>query len=194
MKHILLILVLTTHLIRVTAQPIQYRGVKILFPSTVKGACERNKLGFKPPGFYYAQLADSVIMSLGYVYTMADFYNETQPASVLYDRQLTTYLFKFEDKTGRFEVEQKNLEMLIGRRLTLSNEEGSSSINYTSEKRKQMPVFGNFRLARGATKDGVFVFLREVPRLSYKQKPLLQVFFFKNIPPEEIEIRVHAMD
>ncbi|WP_019987718.1 hypothetical protein [Rudanella lutea] len=193
MKLLFCVLLLTFSL-PAKAQSLTYKGVQILFPATVKDAYSRNQMGFKPPGWYYKTLADSVTFSLQYDYEFSDLYNERQPASALFEHKLTGYRFKFLDKPGFFGREKKLLEGLLGHSMRVTLEEGNSSVNYPAERRATMPNLGNFKMAEGKTKDGISVYLREVPRLSPKQKPLLQVFFIKGMEDINIKTRVHAMD
>lgn len=177
------------------AQSLTYQGIDIVFPATVRQVSDRYTLGFKSPGFYYKVLPDSVVAYLEFVVQTSEFSDRQQPASVFIDRPVTMYLFKLKDKPGLFETEQKLLEAWLGSKLKITIETGGAFAYFSAEKRsKMMPNGGTFRLAEGRTKEGIRVFLREVPRGSPRQQPMLQVLFCKGATDKRVYDRTHAME
>lgn len=168
-----------------------YRGMTLCFGTTVGQATQQHQLGYKPPGYYYKQLADSTTMNIEYDYHSGDFDDESQPATELYDRVVNTYLFRFTDQPGRFGKELASLEASLGIEMVIL-EQNTYSTNSSSAV-DETTLEGQYTLAKGWTETGVVIYLRERPSQSGAKQSSLLILFYKGTDLGKIDKRVYTM-
>jgi len=107
-------------------------GQKWEFPSTVSDAVKTHHLNYKPPGYYYKIDSKGMEVLLDYHFEGGDFYNENQPKETLYPRNLHSYVFRFNEKSGLYDSLKNNLEQTYKSKFILTK--GLKDSEYATEK------------------------------------------------------------
>jgi len=100
---------------------LEFAGKKLIFPSTVQQSVEQNKMGYKPPGYYYSIDSMGTETILDYHSEFFDFESDNQPEETLYGRKLHSYVFRFKDRPGLYDSLKLSLETTFQKKFKLVN-------------------------------------------------------------------------
>jgi hypothetical protein len=99
---------------------ITFGGEKWDFPSTVEEAVSAHGLLYKPPGYYFRANPTGMKVIVMYHDLPGDFNNESQPKEKLFNRDLHSYIFRFDEKAGLFDSLKLDLEDTYKKKFVLT--------------------------------------------------------------------------
>ena len=179
---ILSVLVGTTVACQSQSILISFDRETLTFPITVKKAVERYKLSFNSPGYYYRKDATREI-SLNIAYQASDYYNEYQPKEVLYDREVVSYVFKYDGSKVKSDSVRMSVERLCHCKLMFIADSLSAKRDpgYQPSVASLMPQGGRHYYGIANLNQDVVVGFRNKPNFKGEMIPEVR-FFYKQSP------------
>ena len=164
---------------------IAFDGYTLMFPITVGAAVDRYKFSYSPPGYYYRKQGPQTV-SINMAYKPGDYDDEHQPQDVLYNREVTAYVFTYDGDESKPDAVKKQVEALCRCRLTCSEDSLSPDRDpaFLPSTIKRLPREGKHTYAIAQLGNDVVVGFRNKP--TFKGEVIPEVKFFYKQTPEQI--------